>query len=455
MNDATTTNARPYRVDYRQARGAVLAKTKARAIRLVAGDVYLVPSATGSGGSGYVVDVAACSCSCPDWELNRQPCKHVFAVRYVRHELEMPDGTSVVTEMLQAINKKRTYPRDWAAYNDGACHERERVQALARTLCDKIESPRQSVGRPSEPLGDAVFRAIMKVYLNNGSRPAMSDFAERAKHGVADVERVSSFNSTLRTIGRADLAPVFRGLVTETAKPLAGIEKSFATDSSGLGTSTFSRWFDHKYGEDKAIQRWIKVHATVGTVTKVVAVAEVTQSTEADSPFFKPLVRSLKEAGFDPKEISADKAYLAHTNLAVVEEIGATPFIPFKVNSRSTGSDAWERMWHHAHAYPDEWLRCYHKRSSVESCFGAMKQRFGGSLRSKLLRAQLNEALLKVVCWNLHVLAFAISTLKIDPRFGLPAAMPALVGSTEDADESLVQVLDPEIGTEFPLETSS
>lgn len=455
MSEETTTSAVPYRVEYRQARGAMLAKTKARAIRPVAGNVYYVPSAT-QGSGGYVVDAAASTCSCPDWETNntgsasRRPCKHVFAVMYVRHELELPDGTVVVTEMLQAIRKK-TYPRDWSAYNDGACHERERVQTLLSALCDKIESPPQTVGAPRIPLGDAVYSSVMKVYLNNGSRPATSDLAERATRGVSDLERVPSFNALLRTIRSPEMTPLFRGLITETAKPLAGIEKSFATDATGLGTSTFSRWFDHKYGEEKAIQRWIKLHATVGTVTKIVAVAEVTQSTEHDSPYFTPLVKSLKEAGFDPHEISADKGYCSRANAVAVEEVGATPFIAFIKNRTGEGPGAWERMYHFAQTYPDEWLKCYHKRSAAESCFGAMKQRFGGNLRNKLLCAQLNEALLKVVAWNLHTLAIAISTLNIDPKFGAPRALPALVRS----DEEPANTVDPEVGTEFDLEAAS
>src|SRR5262249_48925657 len=71
------------KVDYRQERGAMLAKSRAKAFKHIAGDTYLVPSATATGsGSGYVVDIAAGKCTCPDYEERGLPCKHQWAVRY-------------------------------------------------------------------------------------------------------------------------------------------------------------------------------------------------------------------------------------------------------------------------------------------------------------------------------------------------------------------------------------
>jgi hypothetical protein len=65
----------------RQDRGRVLAQGKATAFRQIAGDTYLVPSAT-SAGSVYVVNVQTSHCTCPDYETYREPCKHVWACRY-------------------------------------------------------------------------------------------------------------------------------------------------------------------------------------------------------------------------------------------------------------------------------------------------------------------------------------------------------------------------------------
>ena len=43
---------------------------------------------------GNVVDLAVGTCTCPDFAERRLPCKHQWALRYFRHELELPDGST-------------------------------------------------------------------------------------------------------------------------------------------------------------------------------------------------------------------------------------------------------------------------------------------------------------------------------------------------------------------------
>jgi hypothetical protein len=86
-------------------------------------------------------------------------------------------------------------------------------------------------------------------------------------------------------------------------------------------------------------------------------------------------------AGFDVREVSADKAYLSNEILTAIEAVGAVPYIPFKSNSRGRGgSDAWRRLWHTFEARNDEFLAHYHKRSNVETTFSMVKQKFVSTL---------------------------------------------------------------------------
>jgi len=429
----------PKAAEYRQARGAALAKSKGKSFKQIVGDTYLVPSATSAGdGNGYVVDIAAGTCTCPDFEDRGIPCKHQWAIRYYRHELEMPDGSIVVTEILQALRRK-TYRQDWPAYNKAQVEEKERVQILLRGLCDGIVSPKQEGrGRPRLPLGDQVYAATMKVYTTVSGRRASTDIKACEERGL--VERAPSYNSVFCTIDRADLRPLFKTLVEESARPLKAIETTFAVDGSGFATNTYARWFDYKYGEEKKCQRWVKLHAMVGTKTNIITAAEVSEGNAHDSPFFAPVVERTKASGFEIRDVTADKAYLSHDNLAVVEKVGGVPYVPFKSNSGSTGSAAWERMFHLFSLHKDDFLAHYHQRSNSESTFSAVKRKFGGSVRSKLTDAQLNEVLLKCLCFNLSMLVHSIHELGIDPKFWLPRG----VNTTPSAD----------VGTEFLLETT-
>jgi transposase len=400
-------------LDPRQERGAALAKAKGRQIKHVAGSKYLVPSATGT--AGYVVDAVAGECTCPDHEERRVRCKHVWAVSYFRQEVSLPDGSHIVTEAVRV-----SYPQKWAAYNAAQCEEGDRVRILLRDLCNGIAEPARSRGRPRLPLADVVYSAAIKTYVGMSGRRATSDVRECEERGL--VEKAPSYNSIFRYLERPDLQPLLTRLVGASAQPLAAVEENFAIDSTGFSTQTYLRWFDHRYGEPRpmSVQRWVKCHASVGTHTNVIAAASVTEGHVNDSTMFVPLVTATAANGFDVSEVSADKAYLSHANLAAVEALGARPFVPFKSNSGPGGSPAWERLWHHFSANREDFLTRYHRRSNVEATFSAVKRKFGGAVRSKLPAAQFNEVLLKCLCHNLTCLVHAIHELGIEPKFWLP-----------------------------------
>jgi transposase len=223
---------------------------------------------------------------------------------------------------------------------------------------------------------------------------------------------------------KPELLPLLSRLVDESARPLAAVERKFAVDGTGFASPTYVRWFDYKHGEDRRVQQWVKLHAAVGTLTNVVTAATVTTGHANDSPEFGQLVERTA-ANFRVEEVSADKAYLSHANLATVERVGAKPFVPFKSNSGSQGSDAWERMYHYFSLNKETWLAHYHRRSNVESTFSAMKRKFGAGVRSKTTAAQFNEVLLKCLCHNLSMLVHSIHELGVEPRFWLPRQVDA------------------------------
>lgn len=396
-------------LDARQQRALALVANKRAHIKQLSGARWLVPSQTDRSG-GYLVDVDAGTCSCPDHEERGAKCKHILAVAYLRQEITLTDGTKIVTEA------RVTYSQDWPAYTRAQCEEKHRVQLLLRGLCDGIAQPPQTNGRPRLPLADVVYGATMKVYGGMSGRRATSDVRACAERGL--MSKVPSYNSVARYLENAELEPLLKTLVHESAAPLQAVETAFATDSTGFATSTYARWFDEKYGHEKKCQRWIKLHAQVGTLTNVIASVEATESSVGDSVMLVPLLKSSVERGFNVRELSADKAYLSNDNLTAVEAANAVPYIPLKANSRPTGkSAAWRRLYHTFEARNDEFLAHYHQRSNVESTFSMVKRKFGASVRAKTHAAQVNEVLLKCLCHNLAVLVHAIHELGIEPAF--------------------------------------
>jgi transposase len=360
-----------------------------------------------------MVNVMAATCSCPDYELRRRKCKHLWAVEIVKTVETAPDGSQVVTESVKVTRK--TYTQDWPAYNAAQVAEKDTVQVLLRSLCDGIHAPpRATRGRKPLAFSDAAYAMTMKVYTTVSGRRASGDIRACAEGG--HLAHAPSYNSIFDYFDKPEMTPILVKLIEESAKPLASVETSFAVDSTGFGTSVYRRWYDAKYGRDMREHQWLKAHAIVGTTTCVVTGVTITDSTAHDSPELAPLVTSTAKR-FNVCEVSADKAYLSNANLTAIEGVGAAPFVPFKSNSKGDGSPAWRRMWGLFLYRQEEFLAAYHKRSNSESAFSAIKRKFGGAVRSKRFTAQVNEILCKILAYNLSVLVHAMHELGIDPTF--------------------------------------
>lgn len=312
-----------------------------------------------------------------------------------------------------------TYPQHWAAYNAAQTHEKEAVVDLLHSMCDTIPSPAQTRGRPRIPLGEALFAAVMKVYGTASGRRTATDLREYEAKGYLD--RAPHYNSIFKALENPALTPILKHMIEESAAPLREIETDFAIDSSGFSTSTYERWFSHKYGREVSKATWLKAHVMVGVQTNVVTSIEVTTIHGADCPRLPQLLDVTGER-FKVRSVAADKAYISHKNLDAIVAAGAFPLIPFKEHHnpkgaywRGTGGGKnselsralWKRMYEYYNQNRREFLESYHQRSNVETTFSMIKAKFGSYVRSRTLTAQINEVLCKVLCHNLCCLVQA------------------------------------------------
>jgi transposase len=405
-------------MNMRQEKGRALAQDKR--IKKIEGAMWFIPSQSQNAG-GYLVNVLAATCSCPDHELRRVKCKHQWAVEFSQVVETAADGSQVVTETVKVTRK--TYAQDWPRYNAAQCAEKATVESLLRSLCEGIVTPPQKMGRPRHSLADAVYAMTMKVYTTVSGRRATTDLEECEKAG--HMTKAPRYNTTFDYFAKPELTPLLTALIEESAAPLACVESQFAVDSTGFGTVTYRRWYDHKYGREMKEHGWVKAHAMVGTTTNVITAIRVTDYNVNDCPELPALVAATGQR-FAMAEVSADKAYLSHANLAAVEAAGAIPYVPFKSNSKGAGPAAWRRMWGLFMYKQPEFLAHYHARSNVESTFSAIKRKFGGSVRSKNATAQTNEVLCKALCFNLSMLVHAMHELGIEPAFPGAAGLTAV-----------------------------
>lgn len=373
---------------------------------------YRVPSQSGSGA--YLVCLENDEyCTCPDFDERNRPCKHIYAVQAYTQQAEDSEDSPEAT-----VGVRITQP--WQAYNAAQVHEGDLFGSLLRELCDTVPQPPQSNGRPRLPLSDMLYGMGLKVYSTLSTRRAMSELREAVAAGRMD--REPSFSTPIRYFERPEVTPVLRNLIQLSALPLRDVEIDFAQDSSGFASTAYHRWFDHKWGNSKKETKWVKVHLICGVLTNIVTVADATAAQSADSPYFDGFVRATAEH-FRIREVSADAAYSSRRNLHAVADVGGIPFIPFRSGAtanpknRKQRDPLWEQMYHLFSLNSAEFNRHYHKRSNVETVFHMIKAKFGDKVRAKTDTAQVNEALMKVLCHNICVLIRAMYQLGITPVF--------------------------------------
>lgn len=312
------------------------------------------------------------------------------------------------------VAKPKVYAQNWQAYNKSQIEEKERFMQLLNGLLVNLEEQSQSMGRPRISQHDAFFASALKVYSQFSLRRFMSDLRHAKEEGY--ITTTPCFASVGHFIQNPAITQILLRLIQLSSLPLKDLEVDFAVDSSGFRTTKFTDYCRERH-EIKQKHEWLKCHIITGVKTNIVVATKIGfEHHSADSPQFIPLVKTVKDLGFEVKEVSADKAYLARSNFDAVAELGGIAYIPFKENNvqYGKGSRVWNKMFYYFQMCKEEYLEHYHKRSNVETTFFMIKSKFNDLLKSKSREAQVNELLLKILCHNIVVLVHEMNEFGID-----------------------------------------
>lgn len=394
--------------DYRKMRGQLIAQTS----RIQKDDKgnWKVPSQSGHGVYVVKSNGFGATCNCKDHQDRGCKCKHIWAVELIVTQQIDSEGNVTITQ-----TKRITYKQDWHNYNLAQTKEKELFMKLLADLTEKIQNSPYTFGRPTNQLGDTIYSMVFKVYSTFSSRRFTTDMEIAKSQGY--LENITPRSSMSDYFNKPELTPLLSDLVTLTALPLKEVEKDYAIDSTGFGTSEFQRWFSFKYGREISSRKWIKCHFVTGTKTNVIPSVKITSEFDNDCPQLKELIEKTKEY-FNMEELSGDKAYLSRDNLELLEDNGTKAFIPFKSNSTPNRKGmVWKKLYHFFALHNDEFLSSYHKRSNAESSVSAIKRKFGDAVRSKNWTAQVNEVLCKVIAYNICCVIMETFCLGIEPTF--------------------------------------
>src|SRR3989344_3872086 len=394
-------------MEVRKQRGYEIAKTS----RIEKTDKgWKVPSQSGGGHYIVVSNGFGAECNCPDHELRKCKCKHIWAVELIVTKQIDQYGKVTITQTI-----RKTYSQDWKNYNLSQQKEKELFMKLLSDITKNIRQPAYPFGKPTNPLSDTIYSMVFKVYSTFSGRRFSTDMQSAKEIGFVD--KKIPYNSMFDYFKKKELTPLLAQIITITSLPLKSVEHDFAIDATGFGTSNFQRWYSFKHGKEINSRRWVKCHFVTGVKTNIIPSVKITTEFDNDSPELKALVNETAE-NFKMEEISADKAYLGQDNLELISEKGATPYIPFKSNNKPSGNGiVWKKMYYYFQLNNEQFLEHYHARSNAETSVHMIKSKFGDFVRSKTWTAQINEVLCKVICHNICVVIQEMHELGINPDF--------------------------------------
>jgi len=138
----------------------------------------------------------------------------------------------------------------------------------------------------------------------------------------------------------------------------------------------------------------------INTDTQSILTYSLTDPSVGDSKEFPGLIKGVQCRLGD---VCADAAYLSNENAWQVEIHGGTPFLNTKKNTRRVvrAKTPFQRMVLARQDDRHHWKTRYSRRNNVESAFGGLKKRIGGTLAAFRRQAMVIEAHLRVLAWNL------------------------------------------------------
>jgi transposase len=379
------------------------------------GNCWIVTSSHSS--NKYRVDLENQTCDCPDFQIRKVICKHLYGVKLEFENSSKQNQIPVKRVRLQAP-KRQTYSQpNWSAYHKSQVFEKAQFRYLLFQLCQNIETPAQETGRPRCTFNDLMFAMVFKVYSCFSSRRFMTDLRDSEKY----LTKVPHYNSVINAFGWEEMTDCLQYLIELSSMPMSEIESDFAIDSTGISSSRFMQWHHAKYKDPKLMvqKNWVKMHICTGTMTNIVTAVEITDRYGHDATEFVPLVNKTAQ-NFNIDNVSADRAYASGTNLQAVLDHGGMPYLAMKKNANAQYKQygqVWKNMYHYYSLNHEKFLSHYSKRANVETTFSMIKAKFGDAVRNKTQTAQINEVLCKILAHNICVLITSIYELGLKPKF--------------------------------------
>jgi len=298
---------------------------------------------------------------------------------------------------------------DWARYRRFLRHRWRPLFLLVRQLVRTVPPPYdvRPPGTPGRPPTDP--RDVVRFLLLRALEGWSYDETHATLAACSDFRRLLGFHRlpaapTVAALASRVPSTYLEQLITELVRHGARPPLQLAGDASGLSTRRFERWTAARTHSGHR-HAFVKLHALVTTQAQFpfFCAAQVTDAYTNDVTELPRLLQQLP-TDLPLGNVVLDKGYLGKRNAQAIADRGGRPVIALRKNiplhTTPDSAPAWKAMvvdqFHHRREF-----RCrYRRRAVIEGVFGAFKERFGSTVRSRRADTRRVEILCRVVVWN-------------------------------------------------------
>ncbi len=307
--------------------------------------------------------------------------------------------------------RRRGYapPAGWGPYHQWSTAEIPRVLELVQLVLETADlRPRTGKrGAPRFPFLDLLKCLLVKVYFRLSYRRAVGLLVLLQQ--PLRLARVPHFNTLVKWMNDRYVSVVLERVVGFVAMMKEVDDKALGIDATGFLRARGSPWSFVREKKRRFLRRgYRKAHLACALPSRTILAMDVTPGRVHDRMRFEPLLKRAAERDrFD--RVLADRAYLSIASCEAAREVGATPVIPPKKNSklRANPKNAFEKMVNFAWHFHNRFWAMYDWRRGVESIISEIKRIFGDRLACRRITAQRNELLLVGALYNLRVVSRA------------------------------------------------
>jgi len=268
-------------------------------------------------------------------------------------------------------------------------------------------------GRPPIYFKDMLKSLLIMAYHGMSYRRCRSDLELSKEMGILCA--VPKRSTLCKYMNENSIKEQLISLIQQSAVYFISSESSMIIDSTWYPLKSCLTGYSNKPNfkrnmprEFNPMSKTRKLHIALLKNSRIIAYANTSNGNRHDSPLFKEILSKVVENGFDIKVLLADAGYMSKSNYSFAQEKGVdNVFIDFRKNvtGKRAKSKAWRDavyLWKNDKEY---WHEVYRYRVIIEGFFSLLKKKFMNWLRTRNVIARDNEMLLKVLAYNLTILA--------------------------------------------------